>query len=331
MLKILVVNSNPVVQKILESALKRADFEYLLVATWGEFVSLGNVEQYGLVVFDDEVLPKDQTLLQDKIHNLKTCLFYSSDRTSSSDFTYSISKPFLPKDFLDLLTNLKQSQNNPLGTQEIPQEWNTDEIFSEIDKNDEDFDEIFENIPQISNSDTAEVATDNNDLNLVIQELENQIDEEGLKLEEEDQELEDLLDGIQDDQKEPLAEEMIDHQDLQISDTSPKTDGSQEEISEDMGDLEELEEVGNMDEQGIKIEEEKSDETPAIFNPDDIAQIQQLLHETKEIKKEANQIPQEQALGFLQNVLAEQQPQNLRTLLDGMTVTIHFSFPKEKE
>ena len=101
-MKLLLINSNPIVSKLIKLSADKVSIDVLESETL-EGIDLNDI---GLVFVDDKSLRKDlaETLAQ-KLPNAKLGLIYSKNSKKENGFTLYVQKPFLPTDFVELLKN----------------------------------------------------------------------------------------------------------------------------------------------------------------------------------------------------------------------------------
>ncbi|MDE7216532.1 MAG: hypothetical protein K2N20_00365, partial [Helicobacter sp.] len=101
-MKLLLINSNPIVSKLIKLSADKVNVDVL------ESETLDGIElnDIGLVFVDDKSLRKDlaETLAQ-KLPNAKLGFIYSKNSKKESGFHLYVQKPFLPTDFVELLKN----------------------------------------------------------------------------------------------------------------------------------------------------------------------------------------------------------------------------------
>ncbi len=101
-MKLLLINSNPIVSKLIKLSADKVNIDVLESETL-EGIDLNDI---GLVFVDDKSLRKDlaETLAQ-KLPNAKLGFIYSKNSKKENGFTLYVQKPFLPTDFVELLKN----------------------------------------------------------------------------------------------------------------------------------------------------------------------------------------------------------------------------------
>jgi len=104
--KILLLNDNPVVTKLVTLSAQKTDDEVTTVNSVAE-ISEGS---YDLLVLDDAQYDEEGYVeLQNKIKFKKSLFICSRDNTNEENFSATIKKPFLPTDLVEVLTNLKKN------------------------------------------------------------------------------------------------------------------------------------------------------------------------------------------------------------------------------
>ena len=105
-MKILLLNDNPVVTKLVTLSAQKTDDEVTTVNSVAE-ISEGS---YDLLVLDDAQYDEEGYVeLQNKIKFKKSLFICSRDNTNEENFSATIKKPFLPTDLVEVLTNLKKN------------------------------------------------------------------------------------------------------------------------------------------------------------------------------------------------------------------------------
>jgi len=98
--KILLLNDNPVVTKLVTLSAQKTDDEVVPAH------SLEEVPQgaYDLLVIDDALYDEESyAALKEKINFKKSLFICSREREGEGEFTATIKKPFLPTDMVELL------------------------------------------------------------------------------------------------------------------------------------------------------------------------------------------------------------------------------------
>lgn len=241
-MKILLLNDNPVVTKLVTLSAQKTDDEVEAAHSVEEVPS----GEYDLLVIDDALYnEEDFDALNEKIHYKKSLFVCSRESDKSGDFSATIKKPFLPTDLVELFTNLKRNLD-VVTHEESAQEDTIEEISDE---------ELLEGLELEGLDDLEELEDD-----LVLDDDEFTDEEElgeSVLDDEEAQKVKALLDETQDeadDEDEALSEEY----DLALNlEDEADVDISEGEEEEDDFDLQEL---GLDDEESEDVEEITLDE-----------------------------------------------------------------------
>jgi len=113
--KILLLNDNPVVTKLVTLSAQKTDDDVVLAH------NLDEVEDgtYDLLIIDDALYNEENyAALQEKVHFKKSLFICARERESEGDFTLTIKKPFLPTDLVELLASTKK--NLDVATEDDP-------------------------------------------------------------------------------------------------------------------------------------------------------------------------------------------------------------------
>lgn len=364
-MKILLVNNNQVVQKLIDVTTRKVDCELTTLISFQEFKSENDVKKYDLVVFDQEILEGyrgDFSFLE----GLKSIILYSQaseDEALLSHFTYTIKKPFLPNEFLGFLVSAKQN----LKEKQKEEFANLDEkeMFANIDAEDRDEDSDDDDLNQllkdlnisVDHSDSLEnEESRGDDLDALLQELpeedgfleedkqedkqEEALQESELEGENEIQEVENSqeidqeieeLDGITESDIEPQE----DSQKIEVLEVeTPIMPQEQEEKNQDLQESKEDEhdELSKILDESDEEIEENAEEEHGIGGALDLAEIAKVQGLLNEVQKSGGKVAKETfgELDLLQNLLSSRSPEGIREILDGMQLTINISFPKKE-
>ncbi|WP_297482584.1 hypothetical protein [Sulfurimonas sp.] len=105
-MKILLLNDNPVVTKLVTLSAQKTDDE----VTTAHSVEEAPSGSYDLLVIDDAQYDEEgYAELQNKIEFKKSLFICSRDNENQESFSATIKKPFLPTDMVELFTNLKKN------------------------------------------------------------------------------------------------------------------------------------------------------------------------------------------------------------------------------
>ena len=179
-MRMLLVNQNPIVSRLVGLSAQKAGYEI------DEVPSLESVEgdRYDLVLIDDAKLEGETPAsIKEKTGAKKVCLIYAEEEKEG--FDYSIKKPFLPTEMVDLMTEIKEELLLPeleeTPTPELPE--SEEELLPEPDLaldeesdplGEEDFDALLaelESDEEGSGEPPAEEAVEEGDLDALLEEI----------------------------------------------------------------------------------------------------------------------------------------------------------------
>ena len=101
-MKFLLLNTNQIVQKLVEITAKKAGAD---LTTISESSQLTDVEQYAYIIVDDDCFALDSQTYTEAFKNKRKCLIYNKQGTRIEGFDEYIQKPFLPTSILDVFTS----------------------------------------------------------------------------------------------------------------------------------------------------------------------------------------------------------------------------------
>lgn len=324
-------------QKLIDVTTKKVDCDLTTLGSFKDFEKEKDLEKYDLIVFDQEILDEykgDFSFLS----GITSLLLYSQtsqDNAMLGFFTYTIKKPFLPNEFLNLLVSTKQKiqekQKEEFANLDEKAMFASIDAEDEADEDDEDLNALLKGL-NISSEEPQEIQEEkDDDLDALLQEL-----PEEEELEEERAE---GLDGIG--ELESVGSPL--RRDEELS----KLDAMQEEDIEeaqDEGDvaidfpvseiIEEKEEKEDEYDELSKIlvdEDDKHEDEPSVGGALDLTEIQKVQNLLNEVQKSGSG---ESHVGgeieLLQTLLSSRSPEGIREILDGMQLTINISFPKKE-
>lgn len=323
--KILLVNNNQVVQKLIDVTTKKIDCDLTSLTSWNEFKKEEDLKQYDLVVFDQEILDEytgDYAFL----NGVESLLLYS--QSSQDDqrlkyFTFTMKKPFLPNDFLSLLLSVKNK------LQEIQKE-----EFANLDEKaklasvDEDSKEEEDELKSLLKDLDISTEDSQDDLDMLLKELpEEEILEENQNTDSAESVEFENLDSLHDDTQLQELDHVLES-DIQESQEVQEDSHMQEAMQEDSD--EPAQEIDDdLDEDPSELKEDEHPAMSGALDPAEIEKVQNLLNEVQKsgVKVEEKQQTQ---LDFLQTLLSSRSAEGIREVLDGMQLTINISFPKKE-
>lgn len=100
-MKFLLINTNQIVQKLVEITAKKAGAS---LTTITESSQLANLEQYDYILIDDDCLRLDSQAYTEALKDKRKCLIYNKQGTRIEGFDDYVQKPFLPTSILDIFT-----------------------------------------------------------------------------------------------------------------------------------------------------------------------------------------------------------------------------------
>lgn len=312
-MKILLVNSNQVVQKLIDVTTKKVDSDLITLNTFKEFEKEKELQKYDLIVFDHEVLEGYKGDFSFLI-GLKSLLLYSQtfqDPAVLGHFTYMIKKPFLPNEFLNLIASIKQK----LQEKQKEEFANLDEkeMFASIDAeaendDDEDLKELLKGLnltaedekPSQKSSDEKpndtklndeilddESKSEGDDLEALLQELP---EEDSL---EDESNIQEVLDGQEDLEAFEDKTELVDTQDSkqEQEEIHELDEMSEDDVQEIANQLQEITQEKNQEEN--KSEEEIEPQNEGVSeNEDEHDELSKILNDTLESEEQEEDIPQ---------------------------------------
>lgn len=108
-MKILFINTNQIVQKLVEVTAQKANVELITVS---EPSQIGDMEQYDYIIADDGCYNMDKSAYDTLISGRRACLIYSKHEEMSEGFSEYIKKPFIPTHILEImLAQIANAQN----------------------------------------------------------------------------------------------------------------------------------------------------------------------------------------------------------------------------
>ncbi|WP_158654618.1 hypothetical protein, partial [Helicobacter equorum] len=99
-MKILFINTNQIVQKLVEVTAQKANVELQTVSNPSQ---VGDIDQYDYIIVDDGCYNMDKTAYDALINGRRACLIYSKHEEMSKGFSEYIKKPFIPTHILEIM------------------------------------------------------------------------------------------------------------------------------------------------------------------------------------------------------------------------------------
>ena len=100
-MKFLLINTNQIVQKLVEITAKKAGAD---LTTITESSQLANLEQYDYILVDDDCFGLDSQAYAEALKDKRKCLIYNKQGKRIEGFDDYVQKPFLPTSILDIFT-----------------------------------------------------------------------------------------------------------------------------------------------------------------------------------------------------------------------------------
>lgn len=99
LMKFLLINTNQIVQKLVEITAKKAGANLVSIKESSE---LGDLSEYDYVIIDDDSLMLDKQTYLDALASKRKCLIYNKQTERFDGFDAYVQKPFLPTSILDV-------------------------------------------------------------------------------------------------------------------------------------------------------------------------------------------------------------------------------------
>jgi uncharacterized membrane protein len=247
-LKILLLNDNPVVNKLVTLSANKTSDDLDIVETIDELES----RRYDLMVIDDSLYSEDiLEKLKEKVEYKKSLFIFSKKSPDVEGFTSKIKKPFLPTDLVELFSTFGKELNS-VDLSEEESELNLDDEISLDD------DLTFDSDDEISLDEDDDISLDE----LTLDEDDEISLEDELTLDEDDEiSLEDEL-TLDEDDEISLEDELTLDEDDEISLEDELTLDEDDEIS--------LEEELTLDEDEL---------SESVLDSEEVQEVQDLLEE----------------------------------------------------
>lgn len=164
-MKFLLINTNQIVQKLVEISAKKAGAD---LTTIKELNEANDLETYDYVIIDDDCLEGNGVDALEIFKDKRKCLIHNKQTSRIEGFNDYIQKPFLPTSILDVFMAESKRQGGEY-TNQIPEIQNTNADNVDFDKVSENLDEesrdtlaLDEDIQTNSNGDLAMDGVDEN-------------------------------------------------------------------------------------------------------------------------------------------------------------------------
>lgn len=266
-MKILLLNDNPVVRKLVALSAQKTKDELSVI--W----SVDEVEgdSYDLLIVDDaHYSDESMAALKEKIHYKTSLLMATRGNATPSGFDKIINKPFLPTDLVDLFSQIDQDLSS--STQKAVEEKGNAIVLDDVlekesaenrDFNTENIDEDI-NLDDFDIEDDHEIAVKTNVLDHEeVQELQDLLDDtDNFDI---DDEL--SLDGLMEEDEVTDANQVVNNDDLlaSLDDDILQTLEGESSIESTENDLQDVMEEFDFDEELIANEEEQAEMTKEDF------------------------------------------------------------------
>ncbi len=282
-MRVLLFNDNPVVTKLVTLSTQKTGDELEVCSNVEEI----NFNECDLLIIDDELYNDESLLALEASVNAKKYLFMSKRGVEKpANFDYSINKPFLPTDLVELFSAISSSLSNT----------NSEDETFELDDFDDEL--ILEDNNEILELDTDDVKIDE-DVLLDLDDIE-EIDEDTLDitdsvLDKDDlAEVQSLLDDTEEDPNNDNISDLDDIDGLEIDDSlfdkeSISKDINEELILDDELDIEEESEELILDDE---LDTEEESEELTLDNELDIKEESEelTLDDELDIKEESEEL-----------------------------------------
>ena len=113
-MKFLLINTNQIVQKLVEITAKKAGANLTSIRESNE---MGDLEQYDYVIIDDDCLSLDAKTYLNALKPKRKCLIYNKQGKRIEGFDDYVQKPFLPTSILDIFTAQLGHENTQNGVE----------------------------------------------------------------------------------------------------------------------------------------------------------------------------------------------------------------------
>ncbi|WP_104743241.1 hypothetical protein [Helicobacter cinaedi] len=163
-MKFLLINTNQIVQKLVEITAKKAGAD---LTTITESSQLANLEQYDYILVDDDCFGLDSQAYTDALKDKRKCLIYNKQGKRIEGFDDYVQKPFLPTSILDIFT----AQLSKQAPAQNPEKTPLDSVDSALGA---EFDAAL-NGESLDNAGNAPIELDN--LNEGLEEIDNLLDD----------------------------------------------------------------------------------------------------------------------------------------------------------
>ncbi|WP_334090909.1 hypothetical protein [Helicobacter typhlonius] len=365
-MKFLLINTNQIVQKLVEITAKKAGAKITSIT---ESSKMGDLTQYDYVIIDDDCLLLDEQTYIDSLKDKHKCLIYNKGTKRIEGFDDYIQKPFLPTSILDIFTeqlkknaHIADEESDLLAGEDISLD-NLDDSLDKIDSLLAEEDSLDEptktdiSIEDKTNDDIlgdeelgADVAEDS-----ITDEATAEDDKSSESTEDVDVSLDASLDESTQDEADLSGDDLFDDEEkLSLEDDVSKSVFDEEQVSEVSQALNALEEpsMGGGDDDFSALKEPEiaqalGEDIPDLGEDtqemDDVLENSQGAEDSMDLDsvesahiESISQDSQETSTSqeFVKNIIASSvqssianlRNDNLKSMLDGLEVTINISF-----
>ncbi|MCK4737515.1 MAG: DNA topoisomerase IV, partial [Sulfurimonas sp.] len=217
-MKILLLNNNPVVNKLVTLSTQKTSDELDVVDNLDDIES----NKYDLLVIDDTLYSEDiMQELNSKIEFNKSLYICAKDAEMADGFTSILKKPFLPTDLVELFVSLASDTDtielDDVNKEELDEVKVNEDDFDELDSLDDEVEEVDNIDDDINDFDELDSLDDEVKLDEVeaidepeeLEEVSLESDAESEEVSELDEELEEV------ESSEDIADTILDKEDLQ--------------------------------------------------------------------------------------------------------------------
>lgn len=163
-MKFLLINTNQIVQKLVEITAKKAGVDLTTII---ESSQLTNLEQYDYILVDDDCFGLDSQAYAEALKDKRKCLIYNKQGKRIEGFDDYVQKPFLPTSILDIFTAQLSKQAPAQNPEKTPLDSVDSALGAEFD--------MALNGENLDNAGNAPIELDN--LNEGLEELDNLLDD----------------------------------------------------------------------------------------------------------------------------------------------------------
>lgn len=247
-MKILLLNNNPVVNKLVTLSVQKTSDE---LSTAGSIEAI-EPKDYDVLILDDALYSEDAMAEIKSIITYKESLYIcAKDAKTADGFSKTLKKPFLPTDLVETLISLSKM----VDTVELEKVCETHDFceLEEPHEKSESFDEIddfesFEGLDELEDLDEIDEMADEK---LELDEFEESKDDEGFEELDNVEDNESAIDGILDKEELQEVQNLLEETEMGLEDEELGEDFNFDENDLELEDLEETSEQENEEELGL--------------------------------------------------------------------------------